>query len=99
MLFGPSVIKQSGKGSAPGTVWPFSRETILEAQVAMISPLIRKIEDTPTRTCWRLRCCISRIPLDPGVDLLSCTVNLIGDSGHNSGRGCQIGFRLLMQSL
>ena len=70
----------------------------LEAQVAMISPWIRKIKDTLTRTCWRLRCCINRIPSDPGADLLSCTVNLIGDSGHNSGQGCRIGFRLLMQS-
>jgi hypothetical protein len=70
----------------------------LEAQVAMISPWIRKIKDTLTRTCWRLRCCINRIPPDPGADLLSCTVNLIGDSGHNSGQGCRIGFRLLMQS-
>jgi len=29
---------------------------ILEAQVAMISPWIRKIKDRLTRTCWRLRC-------------------------------------------
>src|ERR1700683_923206 len=71
---------------------------ILEAQVAMISPWIRKIKDTLTRTCWRLRCCISRIPSTPGADLLSCAVNLIGDRGHNSGQGCRTGFRLLKQS-
>jgi hypothetical protein len=57
-----------------------------------------RLRDTLTRTCWRLRCCINRIPSDPGADLLSCTVHLIGDSGHNSGRGCRIGFRLLMLS-
>jgi hypothetical protein len=51
----------------------------------MISPWIRKIKDTLTRTCWRLRCCINRIPSAPGADLLSCTVSLIGDSGHNGG--------------
>ena len=72
--------------------------TLLEAQVATISPWIRRIKDTLTRTCWRLRCCSSRIPSDPGADLLSCTVNFIGDSGHSSGQGCRIGSRLLMQS-
>src|SRR5580692_10813277 len=71
---------------------------ILEAQVAMISPWIRKIKDTLTRTCWRLRCRINRVPCDSSSDLLSCTVNLIGDSGHDSERGCRIGFRLLRQS-
>ena len=65
----------------------------------MISPWIRKIKDTLTRTCWRLRCCINWIPSDPSADLLSCIVNLIGDNGHNSAQGCRIGFRLLMQSL
>jgi hypothetical protein len=30
----------------------------------------------------------NRIPSDPRADLLSCSVNLIGDSGHNSGQGC-----------
>jgi hypothetical protein len=68
------------------------------AQVAMISPWIRKIKDTLTRTCWRLRCCITRIPYDPGPDFLSCAVSLIGDSGHHSEEGCRIGFPLLMQS-
>jgi hypothetical protein len=43
------------------------RQAGTEAQVAMISPWIRKIEDTLTRTCWRLRCCINRIPFDPGL--------------------------------
>src|SRR5258706_16154698 len=82
-----------------GERWRGARKAgILEAQVAMISPWIRKIKDTLTRTCWWLRCCINRISSDPGADLLRCTVNLIGDSGHNSGRGCRIGFRLLMQS-
>src|ERR1700678_4140305 len=82
-------------GERWGGAW---RAGILEAQVAMISPWIRKIKDTLTRTCWRLRCCINRIPSDPGADLSSCTVNLIGDSGRNPGQGCRIGFRLLIQS-
>jgi hypothetical protein len=29
----------------------------------------QKDYDTLTRTCWRLRCCINRIPSDPGADL------------------------------
>jgi hypothetical protein len=48
--------------------------------------------------CWRQRCWINRSPSAPSADLLSLTVNLIGDSGHHSGQGYRIGFRLLMQS-
>jgi hypothetical protein len=60
---------------------------------------IRKIKDALTRTCFEAALpCFNRIPFDPGADLLSSAMNLIGDSGYNSGQGCRIGFRLLMQS-
>jgi hypothetical protein len=59
---------------------------------------LERLGTRSTRTCWRLRCCISRISSDPAADLLGCTVKLIDDSVRNLGQGCRIGFRLLMQS-
>lgn len=85
-------VERFDKGRKPQT-----GRTIV-ALVAMISPWIRKFKDTLTPTCWRQRCCINRIPSAQSADLWSFAVNLIGDSGHNSGQGYRIGFRLLMQS-